>query len=268
MFSVVIPIGPNRDARHALGSLLQSGLTEADEVLLIGDGFTPAISEEFKCLPITLHTTHGALGANVARNLGAEKATQPYLCFLDDDDEYLPGALTQLRMTLLSRPSLAVCSLSWKMLSGRLMPNKRVKKQFTENDIWKRNIAGGCSSMVLKKSAFEDVDGFDPDMKSMQDWDLWIRLSRQFPINIIVEPHILYRDHDGARISTNRTRKIAGLMRLLEKNMSSWPNRVCAFHRARIASLRFVAGEVSWFSIFQPKAPLASMVFAFKVLFR
>ena len=79
--------------------------------------------------------------------------------------------------------------------------------------------------MLVTRKAFVAVGGFDVEMSAMQDWDLWLRLARQYGIQTIKKKIILYRDHDQPRISTNRLRRIKGLKRLLSKNMQYWPKR-------------------------------------------
>jgi len=266
MFSVVIPVGPSRNGRRALGSLEQAGLSEGDQVIVVGDGHRPEVDAFSDRLPLNITSTPQVSGANNARNLGASLADQPYLCFLDDDDEYLPNALEALRSMIDAKPDVAVWSLSWKMASKRSMPRARRKEHLSEPDICRRNVAGGCSSMVIKSTAFRKVGGFDPEMKSMQDWDLWLRLACLFPLQLTAEPYILYHDHDAPRISTNPAARLAGLERLLKKNTSHWSASVCAFHRARLAAELFRADQGSWWSIFQIRAPIASLCFACKAL--
>ncbi|MGJ8638327.1 MAG: glycosyltransferase family 2 protein [Opitutaceae bacterium] len=263
MFSIVIPIGPNRDGVHALRSLQLSGVESEDEVIVVGDGFLPDVKEDYG-LPLLIMSTLEQAGANSARNYGAKMATQPYLCFLDDDDEHLPNALKRLREIVAHDASVSVWSLTWMMLSGRPMPTARGAKQINEADICRRNFAGGCSSMLLKRDSFWDAGGFDDQMKSMQDWDLWLRLSRHQSIEFTSEPLILYRDHGEARISTNVTARIAGLERLYYKHSTNWSKSVRAFHKARLAAECYKSKEGSWFSIFHWRAPLASLAFALK----
>ncbi|MGJ8648982.1 MAG: glycosyltransferase family A protein [Opitutaceae bacterium] len=266
MFSIIIPIGPARNGLHALCSLVSAGLDEGDQVIVVGDGHQPEVNAFSDKLPIRIASTPEISGANAARNLGAGLADQPYICFLDDDDEYLPNAIETLHSLIAARPDVVVWSLSWEMASKRSMPRARRKEKLSEIDICRQNVAGGCSSMVVKAGAFQEVGGFDPKMKSMQDWDLWLRLSVNQSITLTQEPLILYRDHDQARISTNTAARTAGLERLYSKHFKNWSNSVRAFHQARLAAERYKSKEGSWFSIFKWQAPLASLAFALRAI--
>ena len=266
MLSVFIPVGPGRDAQQALSSLLTAGLDATDEVIVVGDGHLLQLDEAFKSLPITLTRTPEAKGANAARNLGARMASKDILCFLDDDDQYERNALVQLKSVISKDTESDVWSLGWRFLSERKSRSDQRPSRLLEKNIWRRNIVGGCSSMVLRRATFVESGGFDEAMASMQDWDLWIRLSRITSIITIPETLIIYNDNTGLRISTNQPARITGLTRLLEKNASSWPASVIAFHQARLAAANFSQGTGKWFDIFQIRAPFASVLFALRAL--
>jgi glycosyltransferase involved in cell wall biosynthesis len=267
MFSIIIPVGPGRDAQEALSSLLTAGIDASDEVIVVGDGHSLQLDEAFNSLSIILTATAEPKGANAARNLGASMASGDILCFLDDDDQYERNALVQLKSVISKNPISNVWSLGWCFLSERRSRSGRRPSQLCEQNIWKRNIAGGCSSMVLRKSIFVECGGFDESMASMQDWDYWLRLSRMTPISTVQGSAIIYNDSESPRISTNQTARISGLTRLLEKNASHWPKPVIAFHQARLAAVKFRTGTASWWSIFQIHAPLESSLFALRELF-
>lgn len=265
--SIIIPVGPGRDAATALGSLQQAGIRGTDEVLLVGDGHLPAVDPALRdALPLRCLQLAAPAGANAARNHGAEAASHGVLAFLDDDDGYLPQALDATRSASAGQLDAAAWSLAWTIASGKRQPMLRRPARLNESDIWKRNFAGGCSSMVVRRAAFLNVGKFDPAMRSMQDWDLWLRLCRSGIVYTVREPCVFYRDHAGPRISTSLNARIAGLERLLSKHAAHWPRPVTGFHRARLGAVRFRAGIGSWWAIFQPAAPLASLYFALQAL--
>ena len=266
MLSIIIPVGPGRDAHQALSSLLTIGLDPSDEVIVVGDGHSLQLDEAFQSLQITLAATSEPMGANAARNLGARMATGEVLCFLDDDDQYEANYLAEIRSAVVDDTKSGAWSLGYRFLSGRNRGRDRRPSQISENCIQRRNIAGGCSCMVLRKATFVESGGFDDAMASMQDWDFWIRLSRITSITTIKEPLIIYNDSESPRISTNQAARISGLTRLLEKNAAHWPKPVIAFHEARLAAAKFSQGTGKWFDIFHWHAPVASLAFACKAL--
>jgi len=265
MFSIIIPVGPGRTAEAALNSLEEAGLTAQDEVILVGDGHEVPIPETLRHLPVRSLQTKGKQGANAARNLGAEAANQDVLCFLDDDDAYLPGALTYIRKQVPDAKHTAAWSLAWDTVGpGKKGSHPWQYSILREKAIMRRNRAGGCSSLVIRKTTFNRVLGFDDKMASMQDWDFWLRLSRETRVRILRKKCILYDNRGKDRISLNREARIEGLSRLLRKHGGNWPRRVVAFHQARIDGERYKARQVGLFYIPKFWAPLASLCLLFK----
>jgi len=113
-------------------------------------------------------------GANVCRNRGAKKAKGKYLLFCDNDITWERDALQVLYKALKENPkaSYSYCSYT---LDGKLVGNK----EFSTHDLWKWNYISTMS--LLRK---EDFDGFDPNIKRFQDWDLWLGLLNRGKVGV------------------------------------------------------------------------------------
>jgi glycosyltransferase involved in cell wall biosynthesis len=61
-------------------------------------------------------------------------------------------------------------------------------------------------SMVVKRSVYEQVGGFDQRLKYCEDWEMWVRIAARFPIGY--EPEILaeYREHNSSNTSRTRSK--------------------------------------------------------------
>lgn len=268
MFSIIIPVGPGRDARRALESLAESGLTDEDEVIVVGDGHVLPIEEYglgFKVLQVN---TAKPSGASAARNLGVRSSTQPFLCFLDDDDAHQKGTLNFLRETLLEDSQCRACSLGWQLDSGRKvsLARRRLPRLADGNSIARRNLFGGCSSMLVHRDVFSKAGGFDESIPCMEDWDLWLRLSKLTQVHCLNRPLIRYFDHLAPRLSTNRKARIIGLKILMKKHEADWSPSVRAFHLSRLAAEYYKSEQGSWCSILQVRAPIASVSYAIRSL--
>lgn len=231
MLSIIIPVANGRSAQNALASLPHAGLSSEDEILIIGDTHLPVLNIPELPAPVHLHKS-ASPGANTARNHGAAHAQNAILCFLDDDDAYLPQALQCLRTHITQHPEQPVWCLDCQLLSGRRAPN--APDLLTESKLMARNLAGTCSSLVIRKALFKTLNGFDPSLPSMQDWDFWLRISRITPIHVLRPPYILYTDTPTSRISTDKARQCQGLKALYRKHSTTWPLPVRLFHHARL----------------------------------
>ena len=88
--------------------------------------------------------------------------------------------------------------------------NKGALSKVELKDLLGRNVLGGTSSFVVKRNAFIDVGGFKEDLKSCQDWDLWLRLAARKPLYCATDALVEYHFDGNNRISTNKTNSIIG----------------------------------------------------------
>jgi GT2 family glycosyltransferase len=79
------------------------------------------------------------------------------------------------------------------------------------------NLLGGASVCVASREALERLGGFDPRLRSSQDWDLWIRLRQQGRIIVCPEPLVNYLEHDGERITNRLDSQLRGALRIYFK---------------------------------------------------
>jgi glycosyltransferase involved in cell wall biosynthesis len=235
MFSIIIPVAKGRTAESSLHALPHAGLTSTDEILLVGDSHLPTLNLPDLPAPIHLHAST-APGAPATRNLGATLARNPVLCFLDDDDAYLPGALQRLRTHIIQYPEQTVWCLDCQLLSSRPQPQRPNPIPLTS--LCRRNLAGTASSLVIRKSFFDSLNGFDESFPAMQDWDLWFRIAQQTDIPTLSPPFVLYDDAPRPRISTDNTRRLQGLRQFYSKHRASLPPGAKLYHKLRQLAIR------------------------------
>jgi glycosyltransferase involved in cell wall biosynthesis len=125
-------------------------------------------------------------GAAVARNEGAARASGDVLMFLDDDDIWEPSKIeTQLRLLsahdevgAVYTGMLAIDRTNGKMLSA----SRHHHSGIGWPQILFRNFIGPTSAVAVRQLLFREVGGFDPDLKALQDYDLWLRLCMRTPV--------------------------------------------------------------------------------------
>ena len=62
-------------------------------------------------------------------------------------------------------------------------------------------------SICVRRSAYEQVGGFHPELRLVEDWEMWVRLASRFAVWHLREPLAVYRLHDGS--NTGRSLKDA-----------------------------------------------------------
>lgn len=171
-YDIVVPAyNAAATIRRALDSALaQESLPRA--VVVVDDGSrdeTAAIVERYGP-PVGLIRQANA-GPGAARNRGVKATSSPWIALLDADDEWLPGKM-KVQMGLTGDPKVGVVCC----------PVQDSRGSFPEPcdlaALWRRNPL--ClSSAVVRRTAFESVEGFSLDrlLDPVADYDLWLRLA-------------------------------------------------------------------------------------------
>jgi glycosyltransferase involved in cell wall biosynthesis len=125
------------------------------------------------------------LGAAAARNAGVARARGEVIAFLDDDDVWLKEKIArQLPVLLAAGPDVAAvtCAAELRSEEGRVTvvaPSRDLSRLL----LWQCPVAP--STVVLRRSAFEAVGGFDESLTRIEDWDMWLRLTDHHEFAVI-----------------------------------------------------------------------------------
>lgn len=160
-------------------------------------------------------------GACAARNMGIAASKSPYICFLDDDDEYLPDKLTrQYELLSGSDAGMVVCSFNLVIdETGKLLHSRM---NYSEGGMFDQLIADNhiaTPNPLIKRECFEVCGVFDILMPSAQDLDMWLRIADKYEILVIEDELYTQHLHAGERISSNPEKKLSGNRRLVDKYM-------------------------------------------------
>lgn len=77
--------------------------------------------------------------------------------------------------------------------------------------------AVGTATVVARRDALLTGGGFDPDLRSASDWEMWIRLALAGPVGYSTAIAMDYRMIPGS-VTSNRALRIACMERILERH--------------------------------------------------
>lgn len=162
------------------------------------------------------------MGACAARNTGMEAANGEFIGYLDDDDEWLPSKIEdQIKAFDSENVALVYCgSLTINDATGEIKERERLysREKIYETLLCTRNFIGSTSFPLIRTAALEKIGGFDVEMQSAQDYDVWVRLAKEYAVNYVAKPLVRYHFHEGEQISKNPERIIAGIEKIISKN--------------------------------------------------
>ncbi len=206
--AVVIPCF---NQAHYLAEAIESVLGQTRppaELLVVDDGSEDNSYEVAGRYEAVTRMQQLNRGVAAARNAGWEASDAEFLAFLDADDRLLPDALEIGAQALSRRPNVAFVSGVSRDIGddGRVIA--ALRQPLVGQDHYLR-LLEDCfiwsgSSIVYRRSALEAVGGFDESLWAADDYELYLRLARRFPVFCHEEVVTEYRRH-----GTNTTRDAA-----------------------------------------------------------
>lgn len=208
LVSVVIPCHNSSEyIRDTIASVIAQDY-ENFEVIAVDDGSDDATPEILSSLGavdkrIRVYSIPGAGRPSVPRNFGIRQAVGEFIAFLDSDDLWRRHKLSDQVDYMLAHPDM-VFVYSMSVTFGKvsvLSPNYEVlpltgKAAMNYEDLISRGNSVTCSSVLIRTGFLQKAGGFDEDpLLQIEDYDLWIRLSRMGPIGFIPRIHVYYRVH-------------------------------------------------------------------------
>ena len=119
-------------------------------------------------------------GPCIARNAGIRMAHFDWLLFLDADDWIAPTHLQRMLETLMADADLDAVHCGYVYVA----PNGTLSDEMYGNasaDLFP-TLARHCPfpihACVVRKAIVEEIGGWDPSLRTSEDWDLWQRISR------------------------------------------------------------------------------------------
>ncbi|UQZ91040.1 glycosyl transferase [Deltaproteobacteria bacterium Smac51] len=191
LVSVIIPTY-NRAAtiERAVRSVLDQDYVPL-ELIVVDDGGadeTPGLLAALATDPRLTVLRQDNRGVSAARNLGIKSSQGPLLCFLDSDDEWLPGKLAAQVEFMAANPlsPLVQTQERWIRNGRRVNPGRKHLKR--AGDIFLDSVKLcliSPSAVMLRRSLLDEVGLFDETLPAAEDYDLWLRILRLHPAGLI-----------------------------------------------------------------------------------
>jgi glycosyltransferase involved in cell wall biosynthesis len=173
-----------------------------DEIVVVDDGSTDDTREV-----VASYAERGVryvyqpnAGAGAARNRGLRETTGELVAFLDADDRWLPNKMALQSAHIAQNPGVGLVTGSeWQVYESGEQPYLLHRPHVNCASIYPRilveNTIGNPSLTLVRRECFKAAGTFDETMPLGQDWEMWIRIARRFPIGVVDAPLILFTRH-------------------------------------------------------------------------
>ena len=199
--SVIIP---TFDRAHTLVRALDSVRAQTLpplEVIVVDDGSRDDTARlVLQGYPTVRYLPQANAGVSVARNRGIAAARGQWLAFLDSDDQWLPHKLERQLAWLERYPGYRLVHGDevWIRRGRRVNAmNKHAKSGGWIYETCLPRCVISPSAVMVHRSLFDDVGGFDETLPACEDYDLWLRICATHPVLYVDEPVLVkYGGHD------------------------------------------------------------------------
>lgn len=209
--------------RRAVASALQQSVMDV-RVIVVGDGVDPALQLQGLTDARLQIVARGKCGRSAAGNAGCALVQTPLLGFLDDDDELFPQHVATMRAALDAAPDavaaygftteVAVRGVDDAAQDGAI--RLRGVAPFCRPALWIRNYLP-IQSVVFRRDSLAGGSAFDETLESLEDWDLWLRLSRRGAFIAVPEVTSRYRIPGSKAALERRAREHGGAYAVLAR---------------------------------------------------
>jgi len=228
------------DLERAAASVLDQDV-EPLELVVVDDASTDATLEVLDRLArrdkrVRVVRTERALGPCEARNRGLAVAGGELVGFCDDDDAWFPGVGRAVTEFLAARPEVVAAS-AWHVVSHRAEGATAVFRGPLRYDssqlLWQNVIA--VPFAVVRRAALSFEVGFDPELPTGEDWDLFLRCSFEGPVRTVPTVGYLYTQHGGSRVTRTGDAQTVGRRNFLRKHGHAMTGRCRLYHETVLA---------------------------------
>ncbi|MBC2715380.1 MAG: glycosyltransferase [Desulfobacteraceae bacterium] len=192
LVSVIIPTYNRAWAlKKAIDSVLEQDYKNF-ELIVVDDGSTDDTEALIKAYEKSVKFIQQPnLGVSAARNKGIAVSSGALVAFLDSDDYWYPEKLSAQVEFFNANPDALICQTEEIWIRNGKKVNPKKKHQKLSGMIFIPSLALcliSPSAVMMRKNLFAKIDAFDESLPACEDYDLWLRITCRYPVQLIDTP--------------------------------------------------------------------------------
>ncbi|HEY9193780.1 MAG TPA: glycosyltransferase family A protein [Methyloversatilis sp.] len=215
--SVIIPAhNAARWIAEAIDSVHAQALTPAPDIIVVTD----RCSDDTAALALAAGARvidAPAPGPAAARNVGVAASRTPFIAFLDADDLWPPDSCAARLALLDATPDAALVFGDCLQFDDDGARHMHAQTLFAQSSLDEGFFGDGTlvvraldklldadfvttGTVIMRRTAFDALGGFDTSLRMVEDLDLWLRAATHFPLLWHPQTALLRRRH-GSNLS-------------------------------------------------------------------
>ena len=235
---IVSVIIPTFNRAHVLGNALDSVMAQTYspiETIVVDDGSTDRTPDllagyggKIKVL------TQENKGVSAARNLGIRHSKGDFIALLDSDDTWTPDKISRQVAFFQDNSEALICQTEEIWIRNGRRVNPRVKHRKPSGMIFIPSLKlclVSPSAVMMRRGLFDLRGFFNEAFVVCEDYDLWLRISRDIPVYLIDAPCTVKHGGHGDQLSAGHSQdkyRIASILNLLKEKVLSKPQEEAA----------------------------------------
>lgn len=220
LVSIVIPCF---NQAHFLQEAIESIVRQTYqnyEIIVVNDGSrdeTNRVANSFKGTILLEQTNQGLA---TSRNNGLKKCKGEFVMFLDADDRLEPTALAIGVNTLRASPNCVFVSGFCQLIDESGKPRHTIQPHLYSDDSYesllRSNFIWSPSCVMYRRDLFDTIKPFDNNLNATADYELYLRIAREFPVFHHSQIVTNYRQHRSS-MSRNYKMMLDSVLKVYEK---------------------------------------------------
>ncbi len=218
LVSIIIPC---YNHAHYLPKALESVFIQqypSIEIIVVDDGSVDNTKEVALSYPQVKYVYQQNSGLSAARNTGIKNSSGEYLVFLDADDWLYPEAIQTNAEFLNKHTEIAFVSGDYDFAKHDVVFKHGGYEPVTANHyigFLQKNYIGMIATVMFRRWVFKEFL-YDTSLKTCEDYDLYLRITRKYKVKHHSVKIAVYRFH-GSNMSGNLPAMLKGVLEVLKK---------------------------------------------------
>jgi glycosyltransferase involved in cell wall biosynthesis len=234
--------------RHALTSVV-SQTQPASEIIVVDDGSDESPAPILADFPgvVLLRKQNGGLAS--ARNAGLHEARSRFITFLDADDRFEPNAIAAGLACFATQPEAVMVYGGHRRIGADGNPlgfdSYQASGKDPYADLLAGNIVGMHAAVLYRRDVLLAVGGFDVGLSMCEDYDIYLRLAREYCIASHAAIVAEYRLH-GRNMSSDSGRMLQAVLTVHDRHRQQTSDRRIAWRKGRRNWKSWYTGSSLW----------------------